>query len=53
MDTEPDAEAAGGVAAELAIVKRVFRESDRCPVCCFAEDASMQLACDVCGPIAA
>ena len=52
MDTEPDEEASGNVAAQLSIIKGAFKESQRYPVCCFTYDAGSRIVCDTCGPLA-
>ncbi len=52
MDTEPDEETSGNVAAELSIIKGAFKESERYPVCCFTYDAASRIVCDTCGPLA-
>ncbi len=51
MPTEFDEETSGNVAAELSIIKSAFKESDRCPVCCFDYDSNFRIVCDVHGPL--
>lgn len=51
METAPDDEAAGNVAAQLSIIKDAFRESDSYPVCCFTYDANERILCDSNGPL--
>jgi hypothetical protein len=53
MDTESDEEASGNVAAQLAIIRGAFKESDHSPVCCFKYDADSKIVCDTNGPLAA
>lgn len=52
MDYVLDQEASGSVAAQLAIIKGAFKESDSYPVCCFTYDDCSRIVCDVCGPLA-
>jgi hypothetical protein len=51
MDAEPNMEASGSVAAQLSIIKGAFKESNKCPVCCFDYDSSARIICDVNGPL--
>lgn len=52
MDSEPDEEASGSVAAQLSIIKGAFKECDHYPVCCFTYDSCQRIVCDVNGPLA-
>jgi len=52
MDTEPDLEASGNVAAQLSIIHSAFKESEDYPVCCFSYDAESRILCDSNGPLA-
>ena len=52
MDSKPDVEASSSVVAQLSIIKGAFKESDRCPVCCFDYDKNFRIVCDVNGPLA-
>ena len=51
MGTEPEIENANNVAAQLAIIKNAFKESETSPTCCFKYDANHNLLCDVIGPL--
>lgn len=53
LGSELDEKRSGSVAAQLAIIKGAFKESDRYPVCCFTLDDSSRFVCDVNGPLGA